>query len=109
MEADPAEEQSYGDSVSVRHPSRLLPVTGVEIVSPSTKTHDRVRKHDLYARHGVSEYWLVDPDAQTITVLSDPRNGRYETQTVASDRVVSVTIPGLRADLAAIFTSILSD
>ncbi len=41
----------------------------VEILSPSTAARDRTLKLDLYARHGVHEYWLVDPDARTIMVL----------------------------------------
>ncbi len=41
----------------------------VEILSPSTAGLDRTLKRALYARHGVREYWLVDPDARTVTVL----------------------------------------
>ena len=41
----------------------------VEILSPATAERDRTIKLDLYAQHGVKEYWIVDPDAKTITVL----------------------------------------
>ena len=41
----------------------------VEILSPATAARDRTLKLDLYARHGVQEYWIVDPDARAITVL----------------------------------------
>ena len=41
----------------------------VEILSPSTAGRDRTLKRTLYAKHGVQEYWLVDPDARTVTVL----------------------------------------
>ena len=41
----------------------------VEILSPATAERDRTIKLDLYAHYGVKEYWLVDPDAKTITVL----------------------------------------
>jgi Uma2 family endonuclease len=40
----------------------------VEILSPSDVEHDRERKHALYARHGVQEYWIVDPVGRTIEV-----------------------------------------
>ena len=41
----------------------------VEILSPSTSGYDQGYKRALYALHGVSEYWLVDPDAETVEVL----------------------------------------
>ena len=41
----------------------------VEILSPATAERDRSVKFELYAQHGVQEYWIVDPDARTITVF----------------------------------------
>ena len=41
----------------------------IEILSPSTAERDRSLKRALYARYGVREYWLVDPDTRTVTVL----------------------------------------
>jgi Uma2 family endonuclease len=32
-----------------------------EILSPSTSANDKIRKKRQYARHGVKEYWIVDP------------------------------------------------
>lgn len=42
----------------------------IEILSPYTEKLDRTIKRDLYARYGVLEYWLVDPAAKQIEVLS---------------------------------------
>ena len=42
------------------------PTLAVEILSPSTRTIDRVTKRGLYARYGVPCLWLVDPDAHAI-------------------------------------------
>ena len=40
----------------------------VEILSPATSARDFNQKRKLYARHGVKEYWIVDPDDGTIEV-----------------------------------------
>lgn len=40
-----------------------------EILSPSTRRHDRLRKLHIYARERVGHAWLVDPDPQTLEVF----------------------------------------
>ena len=42
------------------------PTLVVEILSPTTTGIDRSTKRQLYARHGVPHYWIVDPEARTI-------------------------------------------
>jgi Uma2 family endonuclease len=42
----------------------------VEILSPTSEKRDRGAKQKLYARAGVTEYWIVDPTAKTVEVLS---------------------------------------
>ncbi|HXH83531.1 MAG TPA: Uma2 family endonuclease [Candidatus Tectomicrobia bacterium] len=42
------------------------PTLAVEILSPSTRSVDRVTKPGLYARHGVPFFWLVDPAERTV-------------------------------------------
>lgn len=48
---------------------RGAPDLVIEIPSPSTAGRDRTIKRTLYAIHGVREYWQVDTDAKTVTVL----------------------------------------
>jgi Uma2 family endonuclease len=48
----------------------------VEVLSPSTWRIDRREKMVEYARAGISEYWMVDPDACTIEVFV-LREGAY--------------------------------
>jgi Uma2 family endonuclease len=55
--ADRIGEQYYG-------PPDLV----VEILSPATRRVDRGEKYIEYAQGGISEYWLVDPEAQSIEV-----------------------------------------
>ena len=49
----------------------------IEILSPSTADRDRGYKRDLYGRHGVLEYWIVDAMAETVAVHRQ-RDGRLE-------------------------------
>ena len=44
------------------------PTLVVEILSPTTHRTDRVTKAQLYARHNVPNYWLIDPDQRTLEV-----------------------------------------
>ncbi len=41
----------------------------IEILSPSTSQRDRQLKRKVYANYGVKEYWLVDPETDSIQVL----------------------------------------
>lgn len=40
----------------------------VEILSPSTSRNDRVTKAQIYARHNVPAYWIVDPEQETLDI-----------------------------------------
>jgi Uma2 family endonuclease len=45
------------------------PEIAIEIVSPRSRSHDRVRKLHWYASIGVPEYWIVDPRERSIDRL----------------------------------------
>ena len=47
----------------------LAPDWACEILSPSTRTLDRVLKAGIYAREGVKHVWFVDPTRRTLEVL----------------------------------------
>ena len=70
----------------------------IEILSPATAGRDRSFKRTLYARSGVREYWLVDPETRTIEVLTlGPQGyqlaGRYEkSQTLRSPLLTDLSI-----------------
>jgi Uma2 family endonuclease len=83
-----------------------VPSLADEIISPSTSAYDRVTKRDVYAQFSVPEYWLVDPEAETVTIFSDPQDGRYQTEQTVSDVAISATIPELSADLKALFAPV---
>ena len=58
-------------------PSRIIgaPDLVVEILFPGTAGYDRREKQDAYARAGVGEYWIVDPGAQTVELLTLDQGG----------------------------------
>ena len=47
-----------------------LPILVVEVLSPSTRRRDREHKRRFYLELGVPEYWIVDPETQTITSIA---------------------------------------
>lgn len=87
-------------AVERRHIIQPDEITGapdlvIEILSESTAGRDRTYKRTLYARHGVSEYWLVDPDAQTVEVLMLTESGFIEAGKLGvGQRVRSPLMPG---------------
>ena len=47
------------------------PLMVVEVLSPSTRSEDTVRKSTEYAAVGVAQYWIVDPEAATLTAYAN--------------------------------------
>ena len=71
----------------------------IEILSPGTERRDKLAKLDLYARHGVSEYWIVDPAAELFEFLLN-EEGRYVVQSQADDVFQSPRLPEVKIQLA---------
>jgi Uma2 family endonuclease len=76
----------------------------IEIIS-GTSRRDRVEKLDLYARHGVAENWIVDPQSQHIEFLINEA-GRYVVQSPANDRYQSPGLPDVQIDLATFWREV---
>ena len=82
--------------LALRKVTRVPPDLAVEILSPSTARNDRGRKRQLLARHGVREYWLVDPDAVAIEVYSQTERQLVLASTATgANTVQSPLLPGL--------------
>ena len=81
----------------------------VEILSPATAQHDREYKRTLYSRHGVREYWLVDPEENMVEVWTD-RDSESVTGLVLAaayqrgDTLASPLLEGLNIPLEALFS-----
>ena len=76
----------------------------VEILSPSTAQYDQGYKRTLYGRSGVREYWLVDPEAETVEVLTSSDRGLVTHATYRrGGTLASQLLAGLAFDLELIF------
>lgn len=54
----------------------------VEILSPTTSRTDRVTKAQIYARHSVPVYWIVDPEREALEIYLLEANGYRLTATL---------------------------
>ena len=80
------------------------PTLVIEILSPSSLQHDRLRKTELYSRSGVKEYWLVTPYPSLVEILLlDGDYYRIYRVHKRSDRLISPTFPDLSINLSDLF------
>ncbi|MFT4038063.1 MAG: Uma2 family endonuclease [Thermomicrobiales bacterium] len=80
------------------------PSIAIEILSPSNSRYDLVIKRDLYALYGVPEYWIADPAAQTVTVMTNPVDGRYQSVVTSLDVATSVYVPEVSISIEDLFS-----
>ena len=82
-----------------RKPSTAELVIEVAITSVGV---DRM-KAPIYAEAGISEYWIVQPEAKLTEVYRDPKDGHYTSmiEFPASTTVKSMVLPGFTFDLKA--------
>jgi Uma2 family endonuclease len=76
----------------------------IEVLSPGTRKKDLDVKRKVYARFGVQEYWIVDPEGNTVEILIWNESG-YITAGIygATDRLRSPLFPELDLPLASLF------
>ena len=83
-----------------------VPDLVVEVCSSTSRRIDLVRKMALYARSGVPEYWIADPERR-ILVINKLQGEEYVP--VAPDDggwIASPGLAGLRVDSSMIFTGL---
>ncbi|MFT4041130.1 MAG: Uma2 family endonuclease [Thermomicrobiales bacterium] len=78
----------------------------IEVLSPSNRSHDTVRKRDIYARGGVREYWIVDPEAASVEIIGSDGETVQRVTAAAGDTILTLRSPLLgefTADAAEMF------
>ena len=95
-------EHLLSDGEKVRGAPDLV----VEILSPSSADRDRGAKRDLYGAHGVKEYWVVDPIAETISIHRQRGGVLTTTHTLGRGQTLrSPLFAGLELCLDDVFSS----
>jgi len=81
----------------------------MEILSPSTAYYDLRKKARVYARQGVKEYWIVDPEESSIEIYSN-QGDTFELKQKAEGegKVNSSLLAGFEVEIKDIFVSIFS-
>ncbi len=74
----------------------------VEVLSPSNRMQDLVKKAALYAQYGVAEYWVVDPESQTVAV-HQWKDGQYVALKPKKGIARSIVLKGFEVSIQEIF------
>jgi Uma2 family endonuclease len=91
----------YGDRLFDGPPSIMI-----EVLSPSNRQHDLVRKFALYEQAGVPEYWIADVPKRDLAIWVRGADGRYAQQEVVDGVDCSTVLPDLRIEIATLFAEI---
>jgi Uma2 family endonuclease len=84
----------------------------VEVVSPGPKNRERDYKNKLaqYQARAIDEYWVIDPEAQMVTVFSLRLGQYFEVgQFRGEDRISSLIFPNLNITAAEILQAGFSE
>lgn len=73
-------------------------------ISDSSAQFDLARKVELYARHGVPEYWVVHRERRAVIQMWSPAEGGYacRREVAFGERIEAATIEGLAVETAGI-------
>ena len=75
----------------------------IEILSPSSISHDKLRKFNKYLQTGVREYWIVDPYNKMVTVNILDNGKYYNTAYGETDTVPVHILEGCEISLSDVF------
>jgi Uma2 family endonuclease len=104
QKAVPSPEHGSAPERPRDRPVKLRPDWVCEILSASNASNDTVRKLRALHRAGVPNYWLLDPERLTLTVLRWTAEGYLEALTAtAQETVRAEPFDAIELELAVIF------
>ena len=75
----------------------------IEALSPSTEATDRGIKFEDYAAHGVSEYWIVDPERETVEQYRLVGDAYQLNEKLAHSTIRSLVVRDFEVNVQAFF------
>lgn len=78
-----------------------VPDIAIEVLSPGTRRKDQTKKRQAYERHGVQEYWIVDPEDDSLRILR--LSGRKFDYIIVGGNIRSPLLPGFSLPLKKLF------
>ena len=77
----------------------------IEIISPSSLKMDRFTKAEIYEKAGVTEYWLVDTNNESVEIYENVNN-RFKIFSViaVSGSLSSKIFPELKMEISEVFS-----
>jgi Uma2 family endonuclease len=82
-----------------------LPAVVVEVLSPSTRAIDLLRKRADYERLGVTEFWVLDPQSSSALVLRLEGDRFDQVALEAADELTSPRLPGFAVAVGSLFVA----
>jgi Uma2 family endonuclease len=94
-----------GDEIIWNERLNAAPEIVIEILSAGREniSRDRVTKRQLYAKHGVSEYWIVDSENRAVEVYRPATQSLELAVVLRDDEITSPSLPGFACPLSKIF------
>ena len=88
---------------------RRNPVLVAEVVSEESIHRDYETKREEYLRHGILEYWIVDPLKRQVTILT--RDGDVWRESILRDQqtIDSMILPGLGTIVSELWADVEED
>ena len=76
----------------------------IEIISPSSVYYDLNHKKSIYEKHGVKEYWVVDPMNKTVKIFEN-KDGQFHLyyQATKNEPAISKLVDGFKIGLENLF------